>query len=89
MNISEADINSCNFKQDVINSSTSDVGENFETEQTTTQQQAEQQRAEGSGRSARGGQSGSGDFDDKLADMDMEAEAQLDIDEGHIEILSS
>ena len=32
MNINQEDINSCNFKQDVINSSTSDIGENSEAD---------------------------------------------------------
>ena len=100
MNINQEDINSCNFKQDVINSSASDIGENFEADQHNTQQQAVEQRAGGRGRSGGGGQHGSGAWsasegggagasEDKMADTEMDSEAQLDIDEGHIEILSS
>lgn len=99
MNINQEDINSCNFKQDVINSSASDIGENFEADQHNAQQQAAEQRAEGRGRSAGGGQNGSGAWsaseggagasEGKMADMEMDSEAQLDIDEGHIEILPS
>ena len=51
MNINQEDINSCNFKQDVINSSASDIGENFEADQHHAQQQAIEQRTDGRARS--------------------------------------
>ena len=100
MNINQEDINSCNFKQDVINSSASDIGENSEADQHNAQQQAIERRAEGRGRSPGAGQNGAGAWaapeggvvgvpEGKAAGVEMESEAQLDIDDGHIEILSS
>lgn len=100
MNINQEDINSCNFKQDVINSSTSDIGENSEADQANAHQQLMERKAEGRGRSPEASQNdaggwaapeggGAGVAEGKTADVEMDSEAQLDIDDGHIEILSS
>ena len=60
MNINQEDINSCNYKQDVINSSASDIGEQFEAEQQNAQPQVAQQRAGSRGLSAEEAQNDSG-----------------------------